>query len=231
MSQAQEYRGVPCQIVKGTEIPTPAAVMGGNVKRLRGAHTTEELAACAQKRGLNWGTARIAELEHGKVSPTAPTIYWLCLALADLLGPRRAVSPVELFEGDGLVRTPAGDIERALLRTVLSPTPVTAPKPVVTAAEHWSERVIADWSDHLADQPMRLIRDVRVAMKDTDLRVAADLGVDPLTAAAGMAKLWQKPLSAKRNEIAEEVGPGMSPQRKGRFTRDLKEELRKVLNR
>lgn len=203
--------------------------MGGNVKRLRGAHTTAELAACAKKWGLNWSTARIADLEHGKVSPTVATVYLLCLALADLLGPRRPVSPVELFEGDGTVSTPAGDIELALLRTVLSATPAKAPKPVVTAAEHWSERVIADWSDQLADQPMRLIRDVRVAMNDTDLRVAADLGVDPLTAAAGMARLWQKPLSAKRNEIAEEAGPGTSPQRKGRFTRDLRDELSKVL--
>ena len=59
-------------------------------------------------------------------------------ALADLLGPRRPVSPIELFEGDGTVSTPTGDIELALLRTVLSATPVKAPKPVVKAAEHWS---------------------------------------------------------------------------------------------
>jgi hypothetical protein len=71
---------------------TAAAVMGANVRRLRGDHTAEELARHAQAWGLKWGTGRIADLEAGRVSPTLPTIYALTVALEDLWGSRPSVA-------------------------------------------------------------------------------------------------------------------------------------------
>ena len=202
--------------------------MGDNVRRLRDRHTTEELASCAQKLGLHWGTARIAELERGKVSATVTTVYLVSLALGDLLG--YPIPPDRLFGGDDgdMVATPAGEVELALLRTGVSSVPPKRPKPVESAADHYSESVITDWPEHLIhDVPLPLIRKVRVAMLDTDYRVAAELNPDTLLVAAGMAYLWQKPLSAKRNE---EAGADASPQRKGRITLRLKEALRKAID-
>jgi transcriptional regulator with XRE-family HTH domain len=206
--------------------------MGENVRRLRSRYTTEELARRAQACGLfNWGTARISELERGKVSPTVHTVYLLSLALGDLLG--YPIPPDRLFDGsDGdTVSTPAGEIELAMLRTVLSKTPVERPKRVETAAEHYSDsaRATLDLPDHLADQSVKLIRDTLAAMNDTDMKIARDLGVNYYRAAAGMAYCWQKPLSAQRNQEADEIGPDVSAQKKGRITLELKEQLREVL--
>jgi hypothetical protein len=198
--------------------------MGRNVRRLRGEHTSEELAQHMRPWGLGWGSAKIFEIENGRVSPTLPTIYFLTLALAGLLG--HPVAPDRLFDGEGTVSTPGGDIELALLRAVLSPVPPERPKPIVTAEDHWSPKLLADWPKRLSKRPKQLIINTRVAMTDTDLRIAKDLGHNPLRVAAAMEYLWQKPLSAKRNE---EAGPDASPQRKGRITRELRAKLREVV--
>lgn len=199
--------------------------MGRNVRRLRGKHSYEELAQHMRPWGLSWGSAKIFEIEDGRVSPTVTTIYLLSLALTGLLD--YPVPPDRLLYGDGMVSTPGGDIELAMLRTVLSAVPPPRyPEPIVTAEDHWSPKLVAGWPKRLRKLPKQLIVETRVAMTGVDLRIAKDLGVDPLRAAAEMASLWEgKPLSAKRNEEA-----GASPQSKGRATLRLKEQLREAIS-
>ena len=58
--------------------PLPLAhVVGRNVRRLRdgAAATLDDVAKAARENGLrNWGTGRVSDLEHGKVSPTLATL-------------------------------------------------------------------------------------------------------------------------------------------------------------
>jgi hypothetical protein len=63
-------------------------------------------------------------------------------------------------------------------------------------------------------------------MREADVQIGRSLGLDPYRAAAEMAYLWGKPLSAVRDE---RCGPDASPQQRGRISRQLKAELEKVL--
>ncbi|MDT5371456.1 MAG: hypothetical protein QOC62_5887 [Mycobacterium sp.] len=206
-------------------MPTPAAVMGNNVRRLRGAHTADELAREAQAWGLKGGTARIAELEGGRVSPTLPTIYLLTLALADLLD--RPVAPTELFEGAGKVAMPGGEIELRMLRSTLSSEPPRRPKLLTTELDAWIADMQDTWPDRLMDLPAGKIRKTSAAMREADVRIGKSLGLDAYRAAAEMAYLWGKPLSAVRDERS---GPDANAQKRGRVARELKAQLQEVIS-
>ena len=71
--------------VTGTDDAVPLRdVIGENARRLRGHATADDVAKAARRYGLNWGTGRISDLEHGRVSPTLPTLAALALALSDV---------------------------------------------------------------------------------------------------------------------------------------------------
>ena len=205
-------------------IPSPSVVMGSNVRRLRGEHTTDELARAATAWGLRGGTGRIAEVEGGRVSPTVPTVYMLVLALKDLLG--RDVSPAELFEGRGKVAMPGGDIELHMLRSMLSDQPPQRPKPNTSEITDWIKDMQATWPKRLMDLPAARIHQTSAEMREADLRVGKSFGLDTYRTAAEMAYLWGKPLSAVRDEQA---GPNAKAQRRGQISRQLKAELEKIV--
>ena len=205
--------------------PTPAAVMGSNVRRLRGAHTADELARDCAVWGIKGGTARIAELEGGRVSPTLPTIYVLTLALADLLD--RPVAPTELFEGSGKVAMPGGEIELRIVRSTLSSEPPRRPKLLTAELDAWVADMEATWPDRLMKMAAGKIRKTSAAMREADVRIGKSLGLDAYRTAAEMAYLWGKPLSVVRDEQA---GTHANAQRRGQVSRQLKAELKKVIH-
>lgn len=84
---------------------TPVAlpeVVGRNARRLRGDATADQLAKAARREGLNWGTGRISDLEHGRVSPTLSMLVALAAALHSVS--RTPVTLADLVEHDGLVQ-------------------------------------------------------------------------------------------------------------------------------
>jgi hypothetical protein len=148
------------------------------------------------------------------VSPTVPTVYRLCLALSDLLG--RPVTPAELFEGD------------RVLQSVVSAEPVRRPKPAgAEDIKAWLEHMQATWPDRLMQLASGKIRTTRAAMVEADLRIGKSLGLDPYRTAAEMFDLWKRPLSVERDARA---GPDATKQQRGHITRQLKDELRKVVS-
>jgi len=199
--------------------------MGANVRQLRGDHTSEELARCAQGWGLKWGTGRVSDLEAGRVAPTVPTIWALTLALEDLLGAE--VPPAALFAGEGLVAIAGDEVELSMLRSVLSGDRPKRPMPAAGEDAGWWESVSGSWPPRLRDNvPGRWSR-VKAAMTEADVRIGASLGLDRDRAAAEMAVLWGRPLSEQRDLLAEE---GATAQRRGHLSRELKQQLRKAID-
>ena len=209
--------------MKSPVMTTASAVMGSNVRRLRGEHTADELARECAVWGLKGGTAKIADVEAGRVSPTIPTVYMLT-SLRDLLG--REVAPAELFDGASNVRMGSGDVQLHLLRSVLSSEPPKRPKPDTSAVSAWIEDMHANWPDRLLNLAAGKIRKTSAAMREADVKIGKSLGLDAYRTAAEMAYLWGKPLSAMRDEIA---GVDANAQHRGRVSRQLKAELVKVI--
>ena len=79
--------------MKTPVMTTASAVMGSNVRRLRGEYTADELARECAVWGLKGGTAKIADVEAGRDVTDDPHCYLLTLSLRDLLG--REVAPAD----------------------------------------------------------------------------------------------------------------------------------------
>ena len=204
---------------------TVAAVLGTNVRRLRGEHTLADLARYAQGWGLNWTTGTVANVESGRSSPTVTTIYLLTLALGDLLD-RPDLAPTELLQGEGPVAVPGGEVDLALLRSVLSDKRVRRPKPDKSAQVEFIERVWATWPERLQKLGGSGIHETKGLMTEADVRIGKSLGLDPDRTAAEMYFLWKRPLTVERNARA---GAGANAQARGQISRTLKADLRRAV--
>jgi hypothetical protein len=80
---------------------------------------------------------------------------------------------------------------------------------------------------HLARRrvPVGVTRQVARDYGKPESLLARDVGLDSLIAA--MAAVWQKSSNAKRDDLA---GPDANAQKKGRVARELKAELKAVLD-
>jgi hypothetical protein len=209
-----------------TVTSTASVFMGRNVRKLRGDHTSDELARECAAWGIKGGTGRVSEIENGKVSPTIPTVYLLTLALGDLLG--RPVAPSELFAGSGPVSTPGGEIELRLLRAVLADEAPKRPRPHAPGIDEFIDKFHKTWPEPLKNAPSGPYRKTLAAMVEADLRVGKSLGLDRALTAAWMAYLWRKPLSAERDRRA---GARANAQKRGQISRQLKSELTAAIKR
>lgn len=223
------------------ETPTVAQVVGWNAKRLRGDVAGDRLASAAKKRGLKWGTGRIADLEAGRVSPTLSTLVSLALALGDVRG--EPIKLQELVYWDGFVSV-SGDLMltgEALARYVASNWPVQVVLRDTPGGRQKLNKLM-DYLDkdnmderHLADINPRLTKvsktkraNVFEGSGEAEERAAKSLDVGVYELAAASAYLWGKTLSDERDARA---GDGASAQKRGRITRQLIDELRVVLRR
>ena len=218
-----------------------AQVVGQNAKRLRdGAGATlDEVAKAARAYGLgNWGTGRVSDLEHGKVSPTLSTLIALSLALGDVHG--QPIRLAELVEHDGMValtgelvvtsealsRFVAGDEVQLLVDDV---PPEAVPD--------------VDWEHALVDEPRRrreilkllpelgkvempVMLQVERQSGEAELKMARALGVDRWLVDLASAARWGRTLAAERDDRA---GTDANAQKRGRITRELKAELEATL--
>lgn len=201
-------------------------VIGRNARRLRGDITADAVAKAARRQGLNWGTGRISDLEHGRVSPTLPTLVALALALDDVRYPGPAVTIGDLVASDEPISlTTALDVTSEELTEFLSGGSIkrVSPRALLDAA-----RVTpADWPKRLDGVPMGPRLRLAGQLGEAEHRLGRDLGLDDRRLIAEMLFLWKRTYSAERDRRA---GPGANAQKKGRVARELKAELKAVLD-
>lgn len=192
----------------------------------------EDFAAAARFYGLKWTSGRVGDFESGRVSPTLPTLIAVTAALSDLLGRKVAVG--ELLAGEG--RVSVNDRLSLDLETVrdvlhdgfevrLADISDELDKLKKSHAEFLERR--KHWPKSL-DVPAKLHHNVYQAMRDSDIRMCKNIGVDRDLGAAAMAKLWRKTFTARRDE---EAGPNANPQERGQVSRRLKAELENIIQR
>lgn len=191
-----------------------AVIVGENVRRLRndaglsGDSLAREIRKLFQTR---WTTARISELESGRVSPTAPTLFMVSQALGELLS--RPVPVAELLSDDGYAEVGSVAIRTTRIAEAFSGEDV--------------QLRIGDFSnsDELAGQAKAGL--ARAASSgEGDRRTAYALGIPPVHLVALSAALWGRTYTEERDRRA---GPDASPQKRGRVGRELREELKRVI--
>ncbi len=199
-------------------------VIGENARRLRGDATADDVAKAARRYGLNWGTGRISDLEHGRVSPTLPTLAALALALGDVRDAR--VTLGELIASDqNIALTTALNLTSDQLRRFLAGGDMF--EFALASPRDWIAELRDQWPARLHEVPagalMRLLGD----FGEPEERLARDLGLNRERLAAEMAALWRRSYHAERDRRA---GVDANAQKKGRVARALKAELRTVLD-
>lgn len=218
---------------------TPAAlpdVVGGNARRLRGDATADQLAKAARRAGLNWGTGRISDLEHGRVSPTISMMVALAEALHSVRG--TPITLADLVEHDGLVQlTTTEAVKGAALQRFLRGEPVELLIGDMPNSEELEAELKAALATMVAERsklpailgsvPLETVMEVQRQAGETEARIAKALGVPASAVAAASAHLWGRTLSAERDRRA---GENANAQDRGRITRQLRAEIQAVLD-
>ena len=131
----------------------------------------------------------------------------MCLAFSELLS--RPVTLAELFAGDGDVSINADtSIKLADLRAALEGQPVSPPR-------RQKSSTVAE------------VGKTRASFLEADTRIAGSLGLDAYRAAELMTELWGRSFSDERDRRG---GPGANAQKRGRISRDLKQELQEAVD-
>jgi transcriptional regulator with XRE-family HTH domain len=213
------------------EVEDMATVMGRSARELRGDATLDDVAKLARACGLNWGTGRVSDLEHGKVSPTLPMMIALALIFSELRG--QPVTLGDLIRGDENASvTTSLSVTSDELRRYLSGAAVTADDQYRREAGAALESVVSgryreDWPARLQRVPkgatMRMLGDIG----EPEERLARELGMDRTRLAAEMLALWGRSFSTERDQRS---GAEANAQKKGRVARALKAELKAVLD-
>ena len=213
--------------------PTLPEVIGQNLKRLRGDHTMDELATAGRRIGAKWSSGSIGAMETGAFKPTIETLAALALALDRLNGePMKGKTTIsELIETDGQIELAGIVTNSAALAKFLSGSPSGA-------VIDWNyvnadvRNQVLDYTDRLANLnlPDMDIEEAIAALdgppSTTEDRLAkrSNLAVEELR--AWSQHLWRMTIEKKRDE---EAGPGATPQKKGRVTRELLDQIHEAM--
>ncbi len=213
-----------------------ARVIGINARRLRGDATADEVAKAARRYGLNWGTGRISDLEHGRVSPTLPTLIALALALAQA---RHATLTLgDLVECDEKIELTSDLIVGSEeLKGFLAGAEIGATQQdwanvveTVNLLGAALSRMTKGWPTRLLPltaERLEKIQRIKHDYGEPEARLAREFGFTRMRMLAEMAEHWGRTFSAERDRRA---GTGANAQSKGRVARQLKAELRAVLD-
>jgi len=225
------------------ETKTVAQVVGENARKFRKEHglTLEQVSRSTRTHGLKWSTGRVADMENGAISPTIPTLVALAAALEELAGayplsPDDAVTMHDLLATDQWVEiTPTIRLKGSAFARIIGggSAGITLDDSRTDAeisafAAGISSRVKADMANAA---PGVRIGDVRQAMAGTGLadeRAARRLGLSVWAVTSWAVKLWGHSLTAERDRV---LGEGASPQKRGRLTRELVEQIEEAVRR
>lgn len=218
------------------EPPNLAETIGRNARRIRGDYRTDEVAKVARNNGLRWNPGRVSDLEHGRISPTVPTLFVLAQTLGDVTGER--VSIADLVRCDDWVRMNSDlVVSGASVVAAVSGEPVNLMTGDVQGGVEEIQEILRrgvialTLDDRLPAAAHKLSADqigrVRSASSLAEERAAKALGLAPLSLAALSLHLWGHTLSEERDS---RVGDDANAQYKGRVTRELRAELKKALD-
>ncbi|MFA7509462.1 MAG: hypothetical protein WCZ29_03160 [Mycolicibacterium vanbaalenii] len=216
--------------------PSLAEIVGSNAKRLRGDISGDRLARAARKRGLNWGTGRVADLEAGRVSPTLPTLISVALALGDVRGePIRLADLVQcegyvrvsgdlVLSGEALVHYVSGREVRVVMRYI--PGGMDEVRQLFERYDATRKAFLAELNPNFADVEPSLYLSIYEASGEAENRAATAVDTDLYNVSVASAYLWGRTLSDERDARA---GADSTAQKRGRITRQLYDELKVAL--
>lgn len=229
-------------------------VIGDNVKRIRGNHTLEELANAGRSYGATWSSGSLSAIERGDFKETIETITLLTLALGQLKQNELNHGDLNTddFSEDFLRSTIGGGITiRDLLATdqviTLGGHPALTPDSLIDflgGGSIYDLRGSPAFSSWEMQQLMQAYEEQKVLFKslkfpkyhleflvkietfgaitETERRLATKSQIDPWELRAWSVHLWGNSIEHQRNEVA---GRDATPQKKGRVTRELLNEI------
>lgn len=213
-----------------------AAVVGENVRRIRGDHTADALArTIRQMFNVKWDTGRIAGLENGRASPTATTLFIVSQALTELTG--ADVPVADLVRSPAFVEVGNTAIKADRIADALNGLVVELRLGDFADGAERAEQarqallnVTAEMRDlpgRLDDLPVEAVARVEAQTGEAEYRVAKSLGININRLMWESAALWGDSFSVERDKRS---GPSANAQRRGRVSRELKAELKAVLD-
>jgi len=211
--------------------PTIGEVIGRNLREWRTASSIrlDDVASAARRWGLAWTRPGVAELEAGRRRLTAEELVLLPVVLNDASGGGSSPTLAELLVGaDRLRLSDRASLGREQVEALLaSEPPPSALEPPAPADMNELIRTMARESKARRAQHLDLLID------DTEKKASKRLGVPARRVRLVALALWQQPLSAKRDELVEEMA-GAAPARskqalRGHVTRQLMESLAAAL--
>lgn len=231
-----------------------AVVVGENCRRIRvdAGVTQNALAKHACDAGLRWTASKVGQFERGQYNPTFSTVLAVAYALSTATG--GVVVPADLVRSDGYVvitdrLDPQGDLLEAVLRGKrpwrvgynpadplgqgLAPaergrTADLMRDPAVIKAMVDQGLVRLDDRLRYGQVPLKEYEAIRRQSGLDEQRVAKRLGITPELLVGASWELWRKSFSEERDLRA---GPGAGPQKKGRISRILIQELKEEFAR
>ncbi len=190
-------------------------IVGDNVRRMRTeAGLTGDALSKAFREFGPWPTSRVSELELGRVSPTAATLFAVASGLSSLLG--RTILVADLFRHDGNTEIGKVSLPASAVVDAFAGKPAELPP----AETRGVELDLTDFSG--PDLPHHEIAAVLSTSGEPEERLARGLGITEVTLAAFSAKMWGQSFSAQRDQI---VGSDANAQKRGQASRRLKAAL------
>ncbi|MGF0310970.1 helix-turn-helix domain-containing protein [Rhodococcus sp. IEGM1428] len=203
-------------------------VVGSNLKRLRteSGWTLEAVSVVARRRGLRWSPSRVADMEGGRVAATLPTVIALTVALNDLL--HESVTLGDLLISDLPVEVnPSLGVASDKLRSWFFGKPAELPttKVIGPLRLRLGGSGVAYDLEALSDADgvdPQLVEQIHATFGETEARISDGMDISPIRLAVLSAKLWGRAFASERDARA---GAHANPQKRGRITRELKDEL------
>lgn len=235
-----------------TERQAYADAVGEFLRSFREEHglTLDAVARAGREHGASWGTASVGNIEAAKAALTVPTLVTLALALNRLTG--RALTLSDLLGSTEFVTLMPGaqPVSRPWLDRVLAGDSVTLKATDIASSRPYEERKAADElaalqaeTGHLRDptdqEVVRALVDMRQEPPEeegaeltatpiaslAEMRAAKKIGVEPAELQRWAKVLWGRSLE---QEAFRRAGHESTPQKRGRVTRTLVEEIRKA---
>lgn len=214
----------------------PMAV-GRFLARCRRDHglTLDQIAQAAREYGASWSPSSVRNIERGEASLPVPTLIMLTLAINDLTHQNLRLADL-LGDMQKISLTPeARPLRRSWFDAVLTGKSLTlgaddyadgGPQDEESASPHSEPSVEEQWQD------IREKERIDALSEEADLpfsvptvaerRGAKKLSMEPGELQAWARRLWNRPLEV---ESLRRAGTDSSPQRRGRMTRFLLDEI------
>lgn len=239
-------------------IPAAVATFVSRVRREHGL-TLDQIAGAARSYGASWSASSVSNIERGQASLTLPTLLFLALALGSLMGrPVTLSNLLGDADVLTLLRDDRHPVKRSWVDGVLNGAAVTLEREERTdAPDAESDHGIDEELEEEVLRRMRELRgrEMTPAEKSgmvaqlleqsqmppessgrtlnkgdagslAEERAAKKLGISIARLRQLALDLWARPLE---EESFRRVGPGSTPQARGRVTRVLVEEIRESM--